>query len=65
MNARNKVFLMLGLLSGGIIGLARMAAGSHFASDVIWSGGVVYFTALALAVLFRFGSEEPETSVSA
>ena len=48
-------FLLLGLVGGGVIGLARMVAGGHFPSDVLWSGGIVYFTALALAAPFRFG----------
>ena len=39
-------FLLLGLFAGCLIGMARMAAGGHFASDVIWAGGFVYFTGL-------------------
>jgi len=39
--------------------LARIVAGSHFASDVVWSAGIVYFTGLALAALFRFGDGKP------
>ncbi len=49
--------LLLGLCSGTIIGLARVVAGSHFPSDVLWSGGIIYFTALLLAAPFRFGRE--------
>ena len=41
--------------SGAVIGLARMVAGGHFPSDILWAGGIVYFTALALAAPFRFG----------
>ena len=37
------------------MGLARIVAGCHFPSDVLWAGGVVYFTALVLAAPFRFG----------
>jgi lipid A 4'-phosphatase len=48
-------FLLLGLGSGAIIGLARIVSGSHFPSDVLWSGGIVYFTGLLLALPFRFG----------
>lgn len=48
-------FLLLGLAAGVTIGIARMAAGCHFPSDVLWSAGVVYFTGLTLAVPFRFG----------
>jgi lipid A 4'-phosphatase len=48
-------FLLVGLVSGGVIGLARIVVGGHFPSDVVWAGGFVYFTALALAAPFRFG----------
>jgi lipid A 4'-phosphatase len=48
-------FLAFGLTAGTVIGLARIVAGDHFPSDVLWAGGIVYFTALALASLFRFG----------
>ena len=40
-------FLLLGLACGGVIGLARIVAGCHFPSDVLWAGGIIYFTALA------------------
>lgn len=52
-------FLLLGIVSGGVIGLARMVAGGHFPSDVIWAGGFVYFTALIIAIPFRFAAETP------
>jgi membrane-associated phospholipid phosphatase len=48
-------FVALGLCCGGVIGLARMVAGGHFPSDVLWSAGVIYFTGLVLAAPFRFG----------
>ena len=47
-------FLLLGLACGTIIGLARVVAGGHFPSDVLWAGGLVYFVALALAQPFKF-----------
>ncbi len=47
-------FLAVGICYGFIIGLARMMAGGHFLSDVIWSGGIVWVTALAGYYLFRF-----------
>ena len=46
------------------MGLARIVAGSHFASDVVWSAGIVYFTGLALAALFHFGEDKPLTQGS-
>jgi lipid A 4'-phosphatase len=49
-------FLLFGLSSGTVIGLARMVAGRHFPSDVLWAGAIVYFTGLALAACFRFGT---------
>lgn len=52
-------FLLLGLASGGVIGLARIVAGGHFPSDVLWACGIVYFTALVLAAPFRFGDDVP------
>jgi lipid A 4'-phosphatase len=51
-------FLMLGLAAGCLIGIARMAAGAHFASDILWAGGFVYFTGLMLAAIFRFDHRE-------
>jgi lipid A 4'-phosphatase len=48
-------FMVLGLAGGGVIGLARIVAGGHFPSDVVWAGGFVYFTALMLAWPFKFG----------
>jgi len=53
-------FLLLGIASGVVMGLARVVAGGHFPSDVLWAGGIIYFTALALAAPFRFGREKAE-----
>ena len=52
-------FLCLGLVAGITIGMARIVEGSHFASDVLWAGGFVYFTGLALSAIFRFNRDEP------
>ncbi|MGA2798673.1 MAG: phosphatase PAP2 family protein [Thermoguttaceae bacterium] len=51
-------FFLLGLTGGTIMGLARIVAGSHFASDVVWSAGIVYFTGLGLSALFHFGVKD-------
>lgn len=40
--------LSFSLLYGSLIGLARIAQGGHFLSDVIWSGGITYFIAAFL-----------------
>jgi lipid A 4'-phosphatase len=39
--------LTLGIVYGLLLGIARIRAGAHFPSDVLWSGGVVWLTALA------------------
>lgn len=46
-------FLVFGLISGGLIGLARMAQGGHFFSDVIWAAAVCYFTGMGLFYLLK------------
>jgi len=40
--------LLLGLAAGAIIGMGRIMQGRHFASDVLWSAAMVYFTTLGL-----------------
>ena len=55
--------LLLGLASGGFIGLGRMAQGQHFASDVLWSGGLVYFCGVALGYLFHRSMAAREESL--
>jgi membrane-associated PAP2 superfamily phosphatase len=42
---------VMGLMAGTTIGLGRIIQGRHFASDVLWSAGIVYFTALGLDYL--------------
>jgi len=46
-------FLISGIIYGLLIGLSRMIAGGHFASDVLWSGGLVWLTALTGAYIFK------------
>ena len=38
---------------GLLLGLARIAQGAHFASDILWSAGVCYFVALGLYYAMR------------
>jgi lipid A 4'-phosphatase len=52
------MFFALGLTGGILMGLARIVAGSHFTSDVVWSAGIVYFTGLGLSALFHFGEDQ-------
>jgi membrane-associated PAP2 superfamily phosphatase len=47
------------LLAGSLIGMARMAMGDHFASDVIWSAVMVYSCAWQLSVVnFQFSVDK-------
>ena len=47
-------FLLLGLSYGTYMGIGRMAQGGHFATDVLWGGGLTYLTGLMLSYVFRF-----------
>lgn len=46
-------WLLIGLGSAGLIGLARMLPGGHFLSDVIFAWFSVYFTLWGVEWLFR------------
>ena len=46
-------FLAGGIVYGIIIGIARMMVGAHFASDVLWAGGIVWLIALIGFYLFK------------
>ena len=46
-------FFSLGLGYGLLMGLVRMMQGGHFASDVLWAGGMVYLCALGLSYALR------------
>lgn len=48
-------FVALGLTWGTLLGVARIAQGGHFPSDVLWSAGMTYLSALALYYLFNLG----------
>ncbi len=41
-------FLFGGLVAGGLIGIARMAQGGHFFSDVVWAAVVCWYTPIGL-----------------
>ena len=45
--------IAVALSLGGLLGLTRVAQGGHFASDVLWSAGFCYATALILGRLMR------------
>ncbi|MBI9065777.1 MAG: phosphatase PAP2 family protein [Salinivirgaceae bacterium] len=40
------IFFITGTLYGLLVGYARMIAGGHFASDVLWSAGMVWLTGI-------------------
>ena len=50
---KNKVvayfFLILGLCAGSLIGIARMVQGAHYITDIIYSGLIVYLTAMIVS----------------
>ncbi len=56
-------FAAAGIAWGGLLGVARMAAGGHFLSDVVWSAGAVWLVAVALHRLLRVDAalEAPDT----
>lgn len=45
---RPKMWLTIGMLTGGTLGLMRMGQGGHFLSDVVFAFYAVYFTAWLL-----------------
>lgn len=49
--------LAAGLAYGVVMGVARMAQGGHFASDVVWAAGFVYLLGLALYHVLHLGGE--------
>lgn len=50
--ARSRSFAALGIALGGIAGLARIAQGGHFLSDVIFAGVFMAMTAAGIRLLF-------------
>jgi lipid A 4'-phosphatase len=55
-------FLLFGLMYGLLVGIARMVAGAHFASDVVWSAGMVWLSGLIIHYLFRVYNNPSITS---
>ncbi len=43
------VWLIIGIAAGSGIGIVRMAQGAHFASDIIWSWGIVHLCGITLS----------------
>jgi len=51
-----RIFI-LGMLYGVVMGVARVAQGGHFVSDVLWAWGMVHLTAVALYYLMGLDRE--------
>ena len=56
-NVSAAALVALGLSSGLAIGLARIVAGCHFPSDVLWAAGFVFLVCHGLYVWLRPGWE--------
>jgi membrane-associated PAP2 superfamily phosphatase len=51
------------MVYGVLMGVARIAQGGHFASDILWAWGVVHLTAVALYYLMGLDREDtPSTA---
>jgi len=61
-------FLFAGLLWGSVIGLSRFVQGSHYLTDIMWSGGLVYMTGVFWQALIltdhRVSVEEHAESIA-
>ena len=55
------LWLWGGILYGIVMGMARVIQGGHFVTDVIWSAGFVYLTAIILASLLRLDVTSTES----
>ena len=53
-------FLGLGLTFGVLVGIARILQGGHFASDILWAGGLLYLIGGGLALLMGLEAAEQE-----
>ncbi len=53
-------FLVFGLSFGSLVGVARILQGGHFASDVVWAGGLIYLIGGGLALVMGFGRDQGE-----
>ncbi len=62
---RRKIILLGAMLFGAMVGLARIAQGGHFLSDVVFSGFAVYFIAMICHhCLFRQESSDSNPTIS-
>ena len=59
------VALVSTLIYGALMGVARMAQGGHFPSDVLWSAALMYYLSLGLYCLLGLHREETGRADSA
>ncbi|MGR0482397.1 MAG: phosphatase PAP2 family protein [Candidatus Electronema sp. V4] len=50
-------FLGMGLIFGVLVGIARILQGGHFASDILWAGGLLYLIGGGLALVMGLEEE--------
>ena len=65
--ARGRALFVLatGIGYGSLMGIARMAQGAHFLSDILWALGFIYLTALAMFYLLRLDRLDEARGVTA
>jgi len=56
------VFFIAGTILGGLLGFARMSAGGHFTSDVIWAAGFVWLVGIVGYYLLKVDKEPVSTN---
>lgn len=56
-------WLSTGLAAGVIVGLARMASGAHWFSDVVWAGTFIYFISYLSAWGCGLLKDQPENAI--
>lgn len=54
------LWLLIGLVYGGLMSVARMTQGGHFLSDCLWAGGIVYLVAVILYYALRLRKDALE-----
>jgi len=54
----------LGMIYGVFMGVARVAQGGHFVSDLLWAWGAVHLTAVVLYYLMGLDREQAQDSVA-
>jgi lipid A 4'-phosphatase len=56
-----KQIFSAGMIYGVLMGVARIAQGGHYASDILWAWGVVHLTAVTLYYLLGLDQEDLNT----